>query len=58
MNKLLLHTTQLNLTNKTEKIHTKYILNHANCIKFKKRENYSVALAIKIVVTSEKEGRF
>lgn len=58
MNKILLHTTLLNLTNETEIIHAKNILNHANYIKFKKRENYSVALAIRIVVTPEKHRGF
>lgn len=33
------------------------ILKHAIYIKLKKKENYSVALAIRRVITSEKEGR-
>ena len=43
MNKLLLHTIQLNLTDKIEIIHIKYRLNHAIYIKFKKRKLFSGA---------------
>lgn len=55
---IVTHNTAESHKQNRKKIHTKYILNHANYIKFKKRENYSVALAIKTVVTSEKGGRF
>ena len=39
-------------------LYTKDTVNHANYIKFKKTENYSVALAIRIAVTSEKKRGF